>query len=546
MDNNTKERVSELKKKVFSLWEAEGKWEAGNPNSPLFGLDRDPLLTLLLTAMVYQQRQMEDEVENFRKNMVNEFEDAVLPYYLTQATPAMAMMCSAKAQGYADEFRVGQDTDFKIQKEAFQTREPLPFCPLFEANIVGATLKSVAMQPDGSCKLVLEVTDSKASLAGVGFFFNGLEFTNLSMQLGGKELPLIHPWEYDRFPMNPDFSFWNMIYNKSLVFGTNEQWFDLWATQNLNYYMVDPQASANMNQGFAELTLRIEGLKNESVGLENIYINSFPAVNVTMRTCRLTQYEPIVKIANDDDFFMNIVGEQATLDEADQFIIRRYGCERFSVDELLRLADELQKRYSTDFYAYQIIPSLQSEERMNKLRVLLKDILTVVKKEGTVKTGIYALLKADAKVELAIPLKALYTDGDKGNGIKAGSVVLAAPSELDLGQTRILTDTQGGRDEVTDIEEKKMLSHYYSLTNDKVVTRTDLKMFCIKELRKYKMFADKVDVVSDEACSRIVTAYVSGVNPELDLDSVQQKIERLIDVHSSGLMPVKVRIVKVN
>ena len=546
MDNNTKDKVSELKKKVFSIWEAEGKWEAGNPNSPLYGLDRDPLLTLLLTAMVHQQNQMEEEVENYRKNMVCEFEDAVLPYHLTQATPALTMMCTAKAQGYGDEFRVGQDTDFKIQKEAFQTRESLPFCPLFESNIVGAAVKSVAMQSDGSCKLTLEVTDGKASLAGVGFFFKGLKFDDLSMQIEGKELPLIRPWEYDRFPMNPNFSFWNMIYNKSLLFGTNEQWFDLWAAQNLNYYMVDPQATAYMSPGFAELTLRFDGMKNESVGLENIYINSFPVVNVTKKTYRLTQYEPIVKIANDDDFFMNIVGESDTLDNADQFIIRRYGCERFSVDELLRLTNELQKRYNTDFYAYQIIPSLQSEERMNKLRVLLKDILTAIKKEGTVKTGIYAMLKADAKVELAIPLKALYTNGDRGNGIKAGAIVLTVPTELDLGQTRILTDTQGGRDEVNDIKEKKLLSHYYSLTNDKVVTRTDLKMFCIKELRKYRIYADKVEVVSDGACSRIVTAYASGINPELDLESVQQTIERLIDVHSSGLMPVKVKIAKAN
>jgi len=543
MDDSINNKVSELKKKVFALWEAEGKWEADNPNSPLYGLDKDPLVSLLITAMVYQQRQMEKEVENFRTNMVSEFENAVLPFHLTQASPAIAMMCTAKAQDNGNEYHVGQDADFKVQKEAFQLRESIHFCPLFESNIAGATVNSVVALSDNSYKLTLTVTDEKVSLGGVGFFFKGLEFGNMTMSLGDKPIPMICPWEYDRFPMNPDFSFWNALYSKSLVFGTNEQWFELWASQNINYYMVDPQASVALKQGDAELTLHFDGLKNKSVVAENIVINSFPVVNVIKKTLRLTPYEPVVRITNDDDFFMNLVGESDTLDEADKFIIRRYGCERFGFDELLRLADELRKRNNTDFYAYQLIPSLQNDERMTKLKVLLKDILTIVRKEGAVKTGVYALLKENAKVDLSVPLKALYTKGEKGNGVKACSVVLSAPSELDLGQTSVLTESLCGRNEVTDTNEKKLLSHYYALTNDKIVTRTDLKMFCIKELHKYGINnINRVEVTSDGDASRTVKVYVSRLNPEIMLDAILRRIEKTVDVYSSGLMPVKIEV----
>lgn len=545
MNNSIKDKVIELKNKVFKLWEEEGLWDPSNPNTPLYGLDQDPLMTMLFTALVYQQYQIEADIEGFRKGVVNEFEEAVLPYHLLKATPAMAMMCTAKSPGNNNRCLVGQDSDFALQKETFQSRETLHFCPLFESNIIGATLKSVAKQLDGKFKLTLEVTDNKAMLGGVGFFFKDIDFEDFTIYYNGKEVLLIRPWEYDCFPMNPDFSFWNLIYNQSLNFGTNEQWFDLWAAQNLQYYMVDPYANVILNQGEAEILLEFKGLKNKAISEGNVIINSFPVVNVTKKSFGLTLKEPIVKIADDSDFFLNLVGEYETIDEADKFILRRYGCERFGLAELLRLADELQRRNSTDYYAYQLVPALQDGEKMRKLKLLVKDIMTVLDQEGKVKSGIYAMLKEDAKINLSVPLKALYTDGAKANDIRVNAIVLAAPSELDLGQTHLLTPTQEGRDEVTDSDERKRLSHYYTLTNDKIVTRSDLKSFCIKELYKYDIDdVNRIEVANDEDGNRTVVAFVSGIGPDFDIEAVQHKLERLIEVRSSGLMLVKVMIVK--
>lgn len=544
MNDRIKDKVIELKDKVLQLWEKEGSWDPDNPNSPLYGLDKDPLLTLLFSAMAYQQQQIETDIKNFRSGMVSELEEAVLPYHLIKATPAMAMMCTAKAQGNTDRCLVGQDSSFALQKETFQSREKLYFCPLFESNIIGATVKSVAMQLDGRYKLTLDVTDYKNVLGGVGFFFKGMAFEAVAMTYNGKEVPLINPWEYDRFPINPDFSFWNLIYNQSLTFGTNEQWFDLWAAQDLQYYMVDPYASVVLNQGEAELVLEFKGLKDNTVGVENIAINSFPVVNVTSKKFGLTLKEPIVQLADDTTFFLNLVGEYDTLDEADQFILRRYGCERFGLAELLRLADELQRRNNTDYYAYQLVPSLKDGEKMRKMKLLVKDIMTVLRQEGEVKSGVYALLKEDAKINLSIPLKALYTDGAKGNDIEADALVLSAPNDFDLGQTHLLTRSSGGRDEVTNEDERKMLSHYYALTNDKIVTRSDLKSFCIKELYKYDIGdVSRIEVANDEDGNRIVVAFITGASPDFNKEAVQHKLERLIDVHSSGSIPVKVLLV---
>lgn len=537
-------RVAELRNKVFSLWAQEGQWEANNPNSPLYGMDKDPLVSMMIMALAYQELQIETDIERFRSGMVDELEESMLPFYLTKANPAIAMMCTAKAKGNNLRCIVGDHTGFTVQKEGFRERMNFDFCPLFESNIIGATVTDLSQSLNGKWKLTLEVEDEKAVLGGVGFFFNGIEFDELVMRLGDKEVDLINPWEYDRYPMNQDFSFWNLVYNKSLVFGTNEQWFDLWAEQQVQYYMVDPYAPIVLNRGTVELTLDFIGLKNKDIKANNVFINSFPVVNVKKKGFALTPSEPIVKIADDNDFFMNLIGEYDTIEEADKFILRRYGCERFGLSELLRLADTLQKKSTTDFYAYQEIQSLQDGDKMRKLKVLLKDIMSEITKEGTSKTGVYALLKENAKVDVAIPLKALYTDGAAANDIQPDSVILSAPSDFDLGQTRLLTRSTGGRDEVVNTDEKKRLARYYTLTNDKLVTRSDLKSFYIKELYRYDIGSvNRVEIANDDD-TRTVVAFVSEVNPELDLEAIQQRIERLIEVRSSGLTPVKVLIVK--
>lgn len=537
-------RVAELRNKVLSLWAQEGQWEANNPNSPLYGMDKDPLVTMMITALAYQELQIESDIERFRSGMVDELEEAMLPFFLTKANPAIAMMCTAKAKGNHSRCIVGDNTGFTVQKEGFRERMTFDFCPLFESNIIGATVTELSQSLNGKWKLTLDVEDEKAVLGGVGFFFNGIEFDELVMHIGDKEVDLISPWEYDRFPMNQDFSFWNLVYNKSLVFGTNEQWFDLWAEQQVPYYMVDPYAPIVLNHGTVEFTLDFIGLKNKDISANNVFINSFPIVNVKKKGFALTPSEPIVKIANDNDFFMNLIGEYDTMEDADKFILRRYGCERFGISELLRLADTLQKKSTTDFYAYQEIHSLQDGDKMRKLKVLLKDIMGEIAKEGTSKTGVYALLKENANVEVAIPLKALYTDGAVANDIQPGSVILSVPTDFDLNQTRLLTRSTGGRDEVVNIDEKKRLARYYALTNDKLVTRSDLKSFCIKELYRYDIGSvNRIEIANDED-TRTVVAFVSEVNPELDLNAIQQRIERLIEVRSSGLMLVKLLIVK--
>ena len=538
-------RVVELRNKVFSLWASEGKWESDNPNAPLYGMDKDPLVSMLITALAYQEDQIEQDLAKFRSSMVGELEEAMLPYHLLKATPSIAMLSTAKAPGNPTRCLVGADSVFTVLKETFQGRDKLNYRPLFESNIIGAQVVSVTPMLQGRWKLTLEVEDEKTVLGGVGFFFKGLTFDELTMHLGDKQIPLINPWEYDRFPMNPDFSFWNLIYNQSLTFGTNEQWFDRWAENSLPYYMVDPYTPVVLSHGTVELVLDFVGLKEQTVNVDNVFLNSFPVVNVNKKHFALTPSEPIVKIADDQDFFMNLVGEYDTMESADQFILRRYGCERFGFNELLRLADTLQRRSTTDYYAYQTIPALQDGDRMRKLRILLKDIIAIVKKEGEPKTGVYALLKEDAKVEVSIPLTALYTDGAKGNNIQAGASVLAVPSEFDLGQTHWLTASSGGRDEVVDEAERKMLSRYYALTNDRIVTRSDLRSFCIKELYKYDIDSvNRVEVACDEEGTRTVVAFVSNVNPDVDLQAVQQRLERMIEVHGAGQMPVKVMIVK--
>jgi len=85
---------------------------------------------------------------------------------------------------------------------------------------------------------------------------------------------------------------------------------------------------------------------------------------------------------------------------------------------------------------------------------------------------------------------------------------------------------------------KSLLVSEYTLINLKRFENTKCQY-------KYDIGSvNRIEVANNDDGTRTVVAFVSEVNPELDLKSIQQRIQRLIEVHSSGLMPVNVMIVK--
>ena len=95
-DYDIQNQVDNLMQKVLESWKREGKWDGNNPNSPFYGFEKDPLLRILLTAFVYQTNGLKTDIQNIEKDLIGEFQNAILPYQLTQATPAFTMIKTGK------------------------------------------------------------------------------------------------------------------------------------------------------------------------------------------------------------------------------------------------------------------------------------------------------------------------------------------------------------------------------------------------------------------------------------------------------------------
>ncbi len=101
-----------LMNKVLEMWKREGKWDGDNPNAPFYGLEKDPMINLLLTAFVHQSNAIEKELKELNAGLMSEFEDMVLPYKLTQAVPSFSMLTTAKVAGNDEDCYVDENSPF--------------------------------------------------------------------------------------------------------------------------------------------------------------------------------------------------------------------------------------------------------------------------------------------------------------------------------------------------------------------------------------------------------------------------------------------------
>lgn len=570
-------QVDNLMQKVLESWKREGKWDGNNPNSPFYGFEKDPLLRILLTAFVYQTNGLKMEIQNLEKEMICDFQNSVLPYQLTQAVPAFTMIKTAKTAGDKSEVYCDETSTFLVKKESLRLKEVFPFIPLFKTKIVGATVNGVTKIASDKWNVNIDVTDTESDLSCFGFLVNKMKYSDLTVYWNNEKLPLIKPWEFDRFPKTPWFTDANIAYNKSLLFGDETKWHDLWSELNVNYYMVAPTFHRPMDSDMINFVFEFSGMsKPFDFEAENLVFNCFPALNVIKKDFRLSNAEPIAKLAvepeyeedaneavrlvsstvvenNHSDFFMNLVmNPNSSLDDLDKFSIRRFGCERFNINGLLRLAETLSTRYESDFYAFQKIHKMQNTDKIRRLDIVLKDVIDVIASNGVPNSGIYAILKrGKSDMENNVQLSALFTDGAYSNDIDLFSEVMP-PKNFDKKETRLLFKTFGGKDEIIDQDEKNMLAKYYARTNDRIVTRADLKAFCFRYFIQNGYGDALLDVTSviereEGSATQHVTLQLKNdfVRDREDIPMVIDRLKKLIQVRSVNMLPIVVEYLAV-
>ena len=563
-------QVDHLMQKVLDAWKSEGKWDGNNPNSPFYGFEKDPLLRILLTAFVYQTNGLKHDMQDLEKETVSDFQSAILPYQLTKAVPAFTFVKTAKNAGDNSEVFCDESTTFLIRKESLRQKETFPFQPLFRTKIVGMQVSGITKIAADKWNVNINVSDQDADLSYFGFLVSGLKYADLNVYWNNEKLPLIKPWEFDRFPINSWFCESNEVYNKSLLYKGENQWQDLWAMLNVNYYMVAPTFRRPLDSDVINLVFEFSGMsKPFNFEEQNLSFNCVPVLNVFKKDFMLSSTEPIVRLAfesgceeDDDttqargnmadnahpDFFMNLVmSPESEISDLNQVTVRRFGTERFNLNELVKLANDLRCRYESDFYAFQKIHKLQNTEKIRRLDIVLKDIIEVITSNSEPKTGVYAVLKHGAiGTNITMKITGMFTDGSYSNDIDVFCTV-TPPKCFDGKETRLVMKTFGGRDEVIDKDEKNMLAKYYIRTADRIVTRADLKAYCQRYFIQNGMSDALVDVVSvvdrkDGGATQHVTIQLKNdfVKNREDVPMLIDRLKKLIEARSVNILPLMV------
>ena len=563
-------QVDNLMQKVLETWKREGKWDGNNPNSPFYGFEKDPLLRILLTAFVYQTNGLKRDLQDLEREVVSDFQGAILPYQLIQAVPAFTFIKTAKNADDHSEVFCDDSTTFQIKKESLRMKEVFPFQPLFRTKIINLTASGVTKIAADKWNVNINVGDQNADLSNFGFLVSGLKYTDLNVYWNNEKLPLIKPWEFDRYPTNPWFSDANVVYNKSLLYEGETQWQDIWAMLNVNYYMVAPTFHRPMDSDMINFVFEFSGMsKPFNFEEQNLTFNCVPALNIIKKDFTLSSTDPIIKLAiepgyeEDDtnsmfrggmnendhpDFFMNLVmNPDSNLDDLNKVTIRRFGAERFNLSGLVRLANELRSRYESDFYAFQKINKLQNTDKIRRLDIVLKDIIGVITSNQEPEAGIYAVLKHGVVgTDTTVKITGLFTDGAYSNDIDMFSDVIP-PKCFDKKETRLLMKTFGGKDEVIEKDEKNMLAKYYMRTADRIVTRADLKAFCNRYFVQNGLGDALVDVITvverrDGGSTQHVTVQLknSFVQSREDVPLLIDRLKKLIESRSVNILPLMV------
>ena len=172
-------------------------------------------------------------------------------------------------------------------------------------------------------------------------------------------------------------------------------------------------------------------------------------------------------------------------------------------------------------------------------------MLPVVKKDNDdVHSSVYAILKLDDTLNRSgesVKIDFITTHCEQANKIKKGEKPLGMTDFLDKENTVLLVDTSGGRNEERNEESVNHLARYNLLTKDKLVTASDLKAFCYRELQ------NRIRTVSVQNTGEQIAITIQlkeEYTPE-DLSEItyyEQTLQQKIDVRSLLCIPVIVTI----
>lgn len=556
----TRQRAAEILKEAINIWANTGNSEH------LEGLEKDPVFSMFITALAYQSNEIDNEIEQLKTEILDEFSRMLVPANLLHAIPATAVVELVPEENIPVQ-QVDHRTGFSLSET------PYPFIPLLKTKVFNASVHSIVRLDGRRWKVTLQFKDPAANLSGMTFMIGNTEFQDLKVFADGYALPVIKPWEYADAPFDDCFSIENMLYARTAEYQSWNTWFDCFAKNNVRLFYIDNYKTASTvpyATDKTELIFEFFGINEKfTFDKKQLFLNCTILVNAKKKSATLSANTPIVNLTEEKDTsakwqFLHVIRPPETqLYNNEPVEIRKIATERFNPDNLVKLATTLISRFSSDYYAFQNTEPFTDEHFMDKFYLLLKKMSEGIAKASRKTTpGLYLMLKNNTPLQqhkdTSLNIDYLITNGASINTRLNGKSKITASSGSNIKTVNIVADPLPGHDEIQEMDSENNLARYYMVTNDRIVTPADIKMLCYNELAtRYGITGDMITQLKvrnirnagSRRCGYETQVYITISDNPFVKRNFQDKIpmtelvlQKMIEVRSTSILPVQVTI----
>ena len=557
----TRQRAEEL------LLEAINIWRQSDDNDKLEGLENDPVLRLMITAIAYQTNESISDLEMMKTEVLEEFAQLLTPYEVGHAVPATAVIETLPQDSLAE-------MDLDDQSSFLLSGTNFAFVPLLKTRILNAKVNSVVRIDGRRWKVGLSFNSPVRDLSGFAFAVNSPNYQDLTVSIKGMQLPLIKPWNYSELPLSDSFGLDTIIYNRSQTYEASTTCLDLFARQNIRIFVIQPfTPSPALASGVESVDLIFEfsGITDNFVfNAKNLSLNPVILVNAQKHQTTLSGQTPIARVAGFDNNessanqqFLHAVRPSEEQIYGNSLVeVRKVAADRFNQGRLVRLLNSVIARFYSDYYAFQNLQGISGDKTVQSLQEILTRLMEAAKKDQFRQIpGVYLLLRNSNLIQSgkgSVDVSYLTTAGAAVNASLNADSTFTVPAGLAAVETHQIAAPVLGRVEITEESAMASLSRYYIATCDRIVTPADIKLFCYNELlTRYGIVRDMVKQLSvnrriqkdRHSCGyEIVVDIVLADNPFVKrsfaekVPQVEMLMQKMIEVRSTNIYPVTVTI----
>ena len=554
----TRQRADELMREAMNVWRQSDR------NDALEGLENDPVMRLMITALAYQANESASDLEEIKLEILQDFANLLIPYEVGHAVPATAALELA-LENDMHEVMLDSRSEFTLEGTSHT------FTPLLNTRVINARIRSITRIDGRRWKVSIAFKNPVSDLSEMCFAIRNTYFQDLKVTLNNQTLQLVKPWEYSELPLSECFGLDAILYNRTQIYNASSSCMDLFARQNVRMFYIKKISKLIQlrETEVVDLIFEFSGINDQFVfDRENLSLNTVILVNAKKNTVTLTKGSPIARVAGSDSEgelagvqFMHAIRPPEEQLYSDAVIeIRRVAADRFDQGRLIALLNALVMRYRSDFIAYRNLPEGFNDKTILSLQNTLMSLIEMVSKDRLkVTSGVYLILrpiKAAVTENYSVDINYMTTSGAVLNNILNINSKFVASYGIDSNKSRQIAEPVMGMNEIGEQSAEASMSRYYLATQDRIVTPADIKIFCYNELLShYGITRDMVKSISVRrrlkpelrSCGYEIVVEIMLVNNSFVMRSFSDKmrqveilIQKMIEVRSSNIYPIVV------